>query len=131
MKIVLDACSLIAFFEDEDDSEKVRDLLTHAAETENPALLSVVNWGEVYYFSLRAGGKSAALQVLKNIESLPIEIVPADQELTQIAAEFKAGHKMSYADTFAAALAKQKGARLVTKDREFKSVEDDIKIIWV
>ena len=112
-------------------ADKVSDLLTHAAETETPAYLSVVNWGEVYYFSFRAGGRLAAERTLKNIDSLPIEIVPADRELTKIAAEFKVSNKMSYADTFAAALAKQKNARLVTKDREFKQVEDSIKILWL
>ena len=55
---------------------------------------------------------------------------PADWQLTREAAGFKAKHKMSYADCFAAALAKQKKAHLVTGDREFKQVEQDIQIIW-
>jgi predicted nucleic acid-binding protein len=38
---------------------------------------------------------------------------------------------MSYADCFAAALSKQKGAELITGDPEFKAVEKDIKIHWL
>ena len=35
------------------------------------------------------------------------------------------------ADAFAAVLAKQKKAELVTTDHEFKSVEKEIKINWL
>jgi predicted nucleic acid-binding protein len=38
---------------------------------------------------------------------------------------------MSYADCFAAALAKHKKAHLVTGDTEFKQVESEIQIIWL
>ncbi len=63
--------------------------------------------------------------------SLPLEVVPADQELAELAAEFKSPHRMSLGDSFAAALAKQKKADLYTGDPEFKAVEKDIKIIWL
>jgi predicted nucleic acid-binding protein len=38
---------------------------------------------------------------------------------------------MSYADAFAAALAKIKNAELVTGDPEFKALEKEIKINWL
>jgi predicted nucleic acid-binding protein len=38
---------------------------------------------------------------------------------------------MSYADCFAAALAKLRKAELVTGDEEFKQVEGEIKIRWI
>jgi len=38
---------------------------------------------------------------------------------------------MSFADCFAAALAKQNKAHLVTGDREFKQVEGEIAISWL
>jgi predicted nucleic acid-binding protein len=46
-----------------------------------------------------------------------------DLELIRQAAIFKATKKMSYADCFAAALAKTRSAELVTPDSEFKVVE--------
>ena len=62
-----------------------------------------------------------------------IEIVPVDSDLVLVrqAAQFKARHKMSYADAFAAALAKTRKAELITGDREFKSLERDIKVHWL
>jgi predicted nucleic acid-binding protein len=48
------------------------------------------------------------------------------------AALFKATKKMSYADCFAAALAKIENAELVTGDSEFKVVESELKKIrWL
>jgi hypothetical protein len=44
------------------------------------------------------------------------------------AAILKATKKLSYAEAFAAALARISNAELVTGDREFKEVEDEIKI---
>ncbi|MHB8482981.1 MAG: hypothetical protein ACYDBV_09700 [Nitrospiria bacterium] len=43
----------------------------------------------------------------------------------------KAFHKMSLADCFCAALAKEEGAEVYTGDPEFRSVEKDIKIVWL
>ena len=60
-----------------------------------------------------------------------LELVDADLALTKQAAVYKAEHKMSYADCFAAALAKVKNSELVTGDLEFKEVEKEIKITWL
>jgi predicted nucleic acid-binding protein len=48
-----------------------------------------------------------------------------------MAGAFKAKHRMSYADCFAAALAKSRKAELVTGDREFRQVESDIRVKWL
>jgi predicted nucleic acid-binding protein len=94
-------------------------------------LLSVVNWGEVFYITLREAGRERAEQVAHLISTLPIQIISADLDLAKQAAEFKATRKMSYADCFAAALAKVRKAKLVTGDKEFKQVEEDVKLLWI
>ncbi len=57
--------------------------------------------------------------------------VIADETLTRQAAQFKAFHKMSYADAFAAALAKIKHADLMTGDPEFKALTQEISVAWI
>ena len=54
-----------------------------------------------------------------------------DLELARQAAQFKAAHKLSLADAFAAALAKDRKAELVTGDPELKALEKVIKIVWL
>ena len=128
---VLDTFSLIAYFEDEEGASKVADIIELSLHHETELFLSVINWGEMYYIALREGGEERAELYKSIIQRYPIIIVEANKELTLTAARFKAFHKMSYADAFAAALAKMKKAILVTGDKEFKSVEKEIKINWI
>jgi ribonuclease VapC len=128
---VLDSWALIALFEDEPAAEAVETLLHQAMQEKHRLFLSVVNWGEVYYNTMREVSQEAADQLAHKIASLPIELVNADLPLTKQAAIYKATKKMSYADAFAAALARIKNAELVTGDPEFKQVEKEIKIGWL
>jgi len=130
---VLDSWALIAFFEDEPAAEQVEKLLAQAAAEKHKLLLSVVNWGEIYYNTMREVSQEAAEQQARAIAALPIDIVGVgdDLHLARQAAIYKATHKMSYADCFAAALAKVKSAELITGDTEFKELEKEIKIGWL
>ena len=128
---VLDSWALIAFFEDEPAAETVERILEQAAAEKHKLLMSVVNWGEVYYNTRREVSEAAAEQKLKEITAMPVEIVGADLQLTKQAAIYKATCKMSNADCFGAALAKMRNAEFVTGDPEFKSVEKEIKINWL
>lgn len=128
---VLDAHALMAYLEKESGYEKVRDVFTAAAEKDRNLLMTAVNWGEVYYIVTREYDYHKAEDVALMIQGLPIDIVPVDLELAKEAAMLKTAHKMSYADCFAVALAKKKKAELVTGDKEFRTVEKEIKINWI
>ncbi len=128
---VLDASALLSFLEKQKGYEVVKDALTRAANLEKPLLMTSVNWGEVYYILLRNYPAKASAEVLLLIDSCPIEIIDVDQEIAGHAASFKAAKKLSYVDGFAAALAKIKKSALITADKEFEAVKDDIDIVWV
>jgi ribonuclease VapC len=128
---VLDAWALMAFFKGEPAGASVEELIHRALADKARLLLCVVNWGEVYYGIWRAGGKEAAQDVARDLSRLPIELLDAGLQLTRQAAVYKANHKMSYAGAFAAALAKEKNAELVTGDSEFQALEKEIKIQWL
>ena len=132
--MVLDAHALMVLFNDEPGADEVEKILLKA-ESGNPTLLmSVVNWGEIYYSILRGASQEIADVKAHEIVGMQIELVPVDAgdlELVRQAAIFKATKKMSYADCFAAALAKIKNAELVTGDREFKQLARDVKIRWL
>ena len=128
---VLDRYSLIAYIEGEAGKDTMINIFRSARDSGKPLFLSVVNWGEVYYITLREAGKERADEVADLISTLPIQIVSADLELAKQAAVFKSSKKMSYADCFAAALAKHRRVELVTGDKEFKQVEGEIKVNWL
>jgi predicted nucleic acid-binding protein len=121
----------MTFFEDGDGAPTVENLLGKAAEAERPLLMSVVNWGEVYYSVWRTRGEGVANSKLREIAQLPIEIIDADFELTRLAASLKAVHGLPYADCFAAALAQSHKAPLVTSDKDFERIESLLKIVWL
>jgi len=102
-----------------------------ARDSGRQCLLSVINWGEVYYITLREAGQQRADEVTHLIHTLPIHLLAVDLELAKQAAIFKSSKKMSYADCFAAALAKNRRVELVTGDKEFRQVESDVKILWL
>jgi len=131
---VLDSWALIAFFEDEPAAERVERLLVKAEAGTHNLLLCVVNWGEIYYNTMRTVSQEAAEQKAKEIAGLTIELVGVEAdnlELVRQAAIYKATRRLSYADAFAAALAKIRNAELVTGDHEFRQIEDEIKIDWL
>ena len=107
--------------------------LLHAATSGRDTLLMhVVNWGEIYYTTMRRGGESAAKSIASDIAQMPISVVEAmNLDFVRQAAVFKATRKLSYADCFAAALARLHRAEFVTGDREFKAIERDLKIRWL
>ncbi len=136
--VVLDSWAIMAFLEDEPAGERVADLIADAAEQGTSVLMSVINVGEVWYTVARRRSTRDADQTLRWLNEMGITIVDADMKLTQIAATYKAKGGISYADCFAAALAKVHsspparggvaagrggGSVLVTGDREFKQLE--------
>jgi predicted nucleic acid-binding protein len=130
---VLDSHALMALFNDETGAEEVEKLLLKAEGGSPKLLMSVINWGEIYYSVMRGASPEMAEEKAKEMAGMQIELVPVDTDLHLVrqAATFKATKKMSYADCFAAALAKLRNAELVTGDREFKAVEGEIKIGWL
>lgn len=128
---VLDSYALMAFFEDEAGADVVRDLILKAEENKVILLISVVNLGEVWYSIARTNSADLADQYIGEIDGMAIEVVDVNWQLTRQAAMFKVRRNISYSDCFAGALAKNCKAELVTGDKEFKSLEGEIKIAWI
>ena len=129
--VVLDSWAVLAYLEDEDSGAQVAEILANAHEHGTSLLMTTINAGEVWYIVAREVSETEAERAIGDLKRLGIEFVDADWDLTRLAAGFKVKHRMSYADCFAAALAKNHKADLVTGDKEFKQVENDIRIHWL
>jgi predicted nucleic acid-binding protein len=129
--LVLDTWAILAFWQDEPAGEQVEDLLAASHKNGEALWMSVVNAGEVWYILARETSIGDADQGILELQRLGIRFVDAGWNQAKAAAEIKAAHPISYADAFAAALAKEKGALLVTGDGEFKQVEQEIQIHWL
>ncbi|WDN88223.1 hypothetical protein BuS5_01199 [Desulfosarcina sp. BuS5] len=130
-KYVMDSFAMIAFFEDEPGAEKVALILKSIMDRKAKAYMSVINWGEIYYNTLREQGVETAEKVVGQLKQYPIEIVDADQKLIYEAAKLKGSYKIAYADCFAAALSYRLKGVVVTGDPEFKKLGDKYSIQWL
>ena len=128
---VLDSFALIAYFRDEPGAKTMEDLLVSAGKKDNPLLMTDVNYAEVKYSVVKKDGAKAWAEAAKVLQGLPIDFHSTTRALADTAADFKARFKMSLADAFAAALAKERKAELVTGDPEFKPLDSEIKIQWL
>jgi ribonuclease VapC len=129
--IVLDSWSVLAFLQGETQAEKIADLVADTQERGADVMMCVVNAGEVWYILACEVSPADADASIEDIRQMGIQIVNVDWDLTRLAAGIKKQGGLSFADGFAAALAKQHKCELVTGDREFKSVETEIKINWL
>lgn len=120
---VLDANALIGFFEGRQPAaERVRKLLAEADRSDVSLWMSAINWGEVYYIEWRRFGESKAREAEMNLRRLPIVVVAVDRDRATRAATLKQKHNLGYADSFAAELAIEQEAWLVTADPEFANM---------
>jgi predicted nucleic acid-binding protein len=131
LNYVLDSYALLAFFNNEKGSAIVKDLLLKASGYKMNLYLSNINFGEIVYIIEREFGIMSSQLAISRINEMPLEIVFAEMDMTLAAAHFKANYPISFADAFAAALAKEKDAILVTGDREFERLTASIEILWL
>jgi ribonuclease VapC len=128
---VLDSHALLILLRDEPGADLVAQILEKAGQRDHPVHMTEVNYAEVQYMIRRKDGDAAWRAIAGELVAAPIQFHPADRSLADTAADFKARFKISLADAFAAALAKEKKAELLTGDPEFKPLEGELKIKWL
>jgi predicted nucleic acid-binding protein len=128
---VLDASAVLDFLENGPGAERIDQLLREARRGSTPLLISVLNWGEVFYQSWQRRGEESAKTTMADLARLPIELVPVDQSQVLKAAEFKVVNKLPYVDCVAAALSALRQATLVTADHDFEKLGRQFPIMWI
>jgi len=132
---VFDACAFVAYFNNETGADKAELLIDRARNGEVQLFATSVNVYEVYYDTLRHGSQEKAEELLKIIYGLPLTIVELiDRAIIRRAGYFKTTYKMSVADSFALALAKEINAKVVSTDHhELDAVEKagELQFFWL
>ena len=128
---VLDSFALLAYLQNEPGAGQITRLLNLAEAKQAALWICIVNLAEALYIVEREEGVAKTQQTIATIDELPIQIVDVHRPLAFSAAHIKANHSVALADAFAAALAKEKNARLVTGDLEFESIANEIPIEWM
>ena len=128
---VLDASAVLSLLTGEPGAGRIEQLMREADRVHAPLLVSVANWGEVFYLSWQRHGEQSAREALDDLSRLPIRIVPLDLTQALRAGEIKALHKIPYVDCLAAALAILQQATLVTSDHDFDKLGRHFPVLWI
>jgi predicted nucleic acid-binding protein len=128
---VLDSYALLAHFQGEPSALKVKEIIKRAQDKDAVVFLSLINLGETIYTIGRRLGWDSALEALEIALMLPIQIGEVTMERVLAAARIKATLPISYADSFAVALAQEMSATVITGDPEFKRVESMVSVLWL
>jgi predicted nucleic acid-binding protein len=127
----LDSFALLCWLQGEKAASQIEGLLHRADQNLTQLFLNIINLGEIYYLIYRERGSEKAEHTLSMIESLPINLIISNKELTLKAAQLKALHPISYADAFCAATGIITKSIIVTGDPEFKHLKEKVKIKWL
>lgn len=128
---VFDASALFAYLQKTTACAKVSELLKEALRGHARVVVSAVNFGEVYGRILRDASAEQALLARNVIQALPLEILDATAQRAIQAAEVKSTYRLYYADSFAAALAAEYHATLVTSDSDFRKLGQTVPVVWL
>jgi predicted nucleic acid-binding protein len=128
---VLDASAVLDFLEDGPGAERIIQLVREARHRSTPLLMSVLNWGEVFYQLWQRRGEESAKTTMADLARLPVEVIPVDYSQVLKAGEFKVVNKIPYVDSIAAALSALRQATLVTADRDFEKLGRQFPILWI
>ncbi len=125
---ILDTSAWLTLIEDEAGADAVQELLEKARAGEVVVLVSFMSFMEVYYISLQERDMAEARHRVELMAAAPTLRVESTKLLSTLAAELKATYRLSVADAWIAALAKERNAILIHKDPEFEQVEATIQV---
>jgi ribonuclease VapC len=131
--LVIDTYAIISFLRKEENHLTIKRIFEESRISKTTLLLSDINWGEVYYITLRNYGEPALRKTLGWMDAMEFQILVSKRERIQAAARIKARFPVSYADAFAIAAAREFDCPVVTGDPEFRRVEQAgmVKLMWM
>jgi predicted nucleic acid-binding protein len=121
---LLDTSALLTLIEDEAGAERVEEVLKH-----EKIWLPWTVLLEVYYITQQEQSQTEAFNRYALVKQLPGTILwEIDEPTLLTAAQLKAIHHLSFADTIVAAFAIQKKAILLHKDPEFEALSGKVTL---
>lgn len=128
---MLNSYALIAYLENESGADQMKELRLQGEASKESLLMTIVNWGEVYYTLSRSKGESKAEESILIIDQLPITLIEINRAIAYQSARLKARYIVAVGNYFSAALTMVNQGQVLTGDPEFKNLEKEVSIIWL
>ena len=116
-RVVLDASAVIALARGERGASAVESVIDRAS-------LNAVNFAETVVVLVRAGVTRRS--AVASLRALQLQIEPCDEAIAEISADIHAAtrkHGLSLGDCICLATARQLGAKVLTADRAWRSLD--------
>jgi len=133
-KYILDACALIAVFNQENGAETVNEIIEKSKSKSAAVYMNKINLLEVYYGILREYGETTANNIIDKVEASPIIITDKiSDNIFKHAGYLKANYKISLADSIILAQSIALDAVVISSDHhEFDIIDENenIEFLW-
>lgn len=119
---VLDTSALIAFLADEKEASEVLKVLPSSR-------IPFICLSELYYIVWNKKDRAEADRIYGIVKSWNLPVLYPNERVILNAGRIKAVYKLGIADSYIAALSMDEGFALVTKDKDYKIIAKEIKIM--
>lgn len=127
-RYLLDTSALLAFSGDEPGAHAIESLLGRGRRGEIRVYISFISVMEAGYKTFQLQGEGGLANLLAYLQQLPITRVDVNDELISLAARMKGTYRLSVADAWVLATAKQLKATLVHKDPDFEQAKAEAQL---
>lgn len=125
---LLDTSALLTFSGDEPGADAVGVLLAKGRRGDVQLYMSFLSAMEAGYTVYQERGEDGLATLLAFLQQLPIIRVDVSDELIALAARMKGAYRLSVADAWILATAKQLNAILIHKDPEFEQAAVEVQL---
>jgi len=121
---ILDTSALIAYLADEREAEAVGKMLPRSK-------IPFICLSELYYLIWQRRARAEADLIYGVVKSWRLPVLYPHERVILNAGRIKAVHKLGIADSYIAAFVLEEDAQLITKDRDYKVLEEEIRIVFL
>ena len=124
INFILDTSALIVYLANEKGAGEVSKLLPGSK-------IPFICLSELYYLLWQRKGRPEPDKIYGIIKSWNLPILYPNERIILNAGRIKAVYKLGISDSYIAALSLEEEGQLVTKDNDYKILQEEIKILWL
>lgn len=121
---ILDTSAIVAYLANERGAGAVSNTLPEAR-------IPFICLSELYYLIWAKRGRAEADKIYGTVKSWGLPILYPNERIILNAGRIKAIYRLGISDSYIAAFALEEDAQLVTKDKDYKILADEIKILFL
>lgn len=124
INFILDTSALITYLADEKGADEVLKFLPESK-------IPFICLSELYYLIWNKKGKAEADKIYGIVKSWKLPILYPNERVILNAGRLKAVYKLGISDSYIAAFVLEESSQLITKDTDYKILQEEIKIFML